>query len=60
MSGGYDAEQGQCRDLPSLVALAIRRGYAKPELWAQWVLHKRERRAEKRRRSTRHLRGRPV
>lgn len=58
MSGGHDAEQGQCRDLPSLVALAIRRGYAKPELWAQWVLHKRERRAEKHARSTRHMRGR--
>ncbi len=60
MARRFDEEQGQCRDLPSLVALAIRRGYAKPELWAQWVLHKRERRAEKRARSTQHMRGRPI
>lgn len=55
-----DEEQGQCRDLPALIALAERRGYAKPELWAQWVLHKREVRTMRRVRSTRHLRGRPV
>lgn len=52
-------EQGRCRDLAALVALAIRRGYARPEFWAAQVMQARERRAARRAGSTRHLRGRP-
>lgn len=56
----YDEEQGACKDLASLVALAERRGYSKPLLWAEWVLHKREVRGQRRAGSVRHLRGRPI
>lgn len=52
-------DQGRCRDLAALVALAVRRGYARPEFWAERVMLARERRAERRAGSTRHLRGRP-
>jgi hypothetical protein len=58
MPSGYD-EQGQCRDLRSLIELAISRGYSSPERWAQWVIHSREMKARKRARSTRHLMGKP-
>ncbi len=54
-----DEEQGQCRDLAALVALAERRGYARPLYWATQVLIARERRVQRRADSTRHLKGRP-
>jgi hypothetical protein len=57
MSGRRDEEQGRCRDLASLVALAVRRGYEQPEVWAARVMNARALRAE-RRTSLRNRRGR--
>ena len=52
--------QGQARDFPALVALAVARGYEQPERWAERVLAGRALRAARRARSVRNLRGKPI
>jgi hypothetical protein len=54
-----DDEAAACPDKASLIELAIRRGYPRPELWAEWKLFGRERRAKRLAQSTQHMKGRP-
>lgn len=55
----FDEEKALCLDKASLIELAIRRGHSKPELWAEWTLFGRERRAKRLAQSTQHMKGRP-